>query len=97
MHDINLLRPLIEQEQELAKSRSRTNFYITFTAILILLIAGIIFGSKFYLLHQAKTLEAKKTALENETAEVKGIEESINNFNSIIAQLGSLNENKFLW
>ena len=97
MHDINLLRPLIEQEQETAKSRGRSGFYITFTIILILFITGIIFGAKFYLLYQSKTLDSQKTILGKDTAEVQGIEDNINNFNSTITQLKSLDKNKLVW
>ena len=97
MHDINLLRPLIEQEQETAKSRGRSGFYITFTIILILLIAGVIFGGKFYLSYQSKTLDAQITSLKKDTAEIQGIEDNINNFNSAITQLKGLDKNKLVW
>lgn len=97
MHDINLLRPLIEQEQETAKSRGRLSFYITFTIILLLLIFGLIFGTKFYLIYQAKTLDQEIASLKKDTAEVQGIEDNINNFNSTITKLKSLDKNKLTW
>ncbi|TSC90551.1 MAG: hypothetical protein CEN92_458 [Candidatus Berkelbacteria bacterium Licking1014_96] len=97
MRDINLLRPLIEQEQEVAKSRGRFGFYITFTIILVLFITGLIFGTKFYLLYQAKALNSQKADLEKDTAEVQSIEDNINNFNNTITQLGSLDQNKLAW
>lgn len=97
MHDINLLRPLIEQEQKTARSRGRSGFYITFTLILLLLIFGLIFGAKFYLIYQAKTLDQEIASLKKDTAEVQGIEDNINNFNSVITQLKGLDKNKFVW
>lgn len=97
MHDINLLRPLIEQEEALAKSRGRFSFYITFTLILILLIAALIFGAKFYLSSQTKILDEKISMLERDVIEVKKTEEKINNFNNIITQLEELDKNKISW
>lgn len=97
MHDINLLRPLIEQEQETAKSRGRLSFYITFTIILIIFISGVIFGVKFYFLYQSRALDSQITNLKKDTAEVKSIEDNINNFNNVITQLKELDKNKFVW
>lgn len=97
MHDINLLRPLIEQEKEQAKSKGRFGFYLSFTIILLLLIFGLIFGTKFYLIYQAKTLDQEIAGLKKDTAQVQGIEDNINNFNSTIAKLKGLDKNKLTW
>lgn len=97
MHDINLLRPLIQQDQEKAKSRGRLSFYITFTIILVLLITGVIFGAKFYLLNQGKSLDTQISNAEKDLKEVKEIEDKINAYNSAISQLKSLDKNKKVW
>ena len=73
------------------------SFYITFTVILILLIAVLIFGAKFYLSSQAKILDEKISVLEEDVVEVQKTEEKINNFNNIITQLEGLNKNKISW
>lgn len=97
MQEINLLRPLIEQSQEIAKSRGRYSFYITFTLIVLISITTIILGAKFYLSAQKKSLTAKKASLERDLSEVKQIEDNINDFNNAISQLKSVDKNKALW
>ncbi|MCX6811583.1 MAG: hypothetical protein NT039_02745 [Candidatus Berkelbacteria bacterium] len=97
MHDINLLRPLIEQEQKRAQSKGRYSFYITFTVILIIIIAGAIFGAKFLLVSQSNSLDPQISSLEKDVSEVKSTEDKINNFNNIISQLKNVDKNKFTW
>ena len=97
MNDINLLRPLIEQEQVIAKSRGKNSFYITFTIILLIIISVVIFGAKFLLSNQSKTLDSKISSLERDVGEVKSTEDKINNFNSTIAKLKSLDKTNLNW
>jgi Tfp pilus assembly protein PilN len=97
MNDINLLRPLILQQQEKAQSRGRSSFYITFTIILLLIIAGVIFGTKFYLSSQSKSLDSQISSSERDLSDVKSIEDKINTFNTTITQLKSLDKNKLTW
>lgn len=97
MNDINLLRPLIEQEQAIAKSRGKNSFYITFTIILLIIISVVIFGAKFLLSNQSKTLDSQISSLERDVGEVKSTEDQINNFNSTIAKLKSLNKTNLNW
>jgi|SRR3972149_8400060 len=97
MHDINLLRPLIEQEQEVAKSRGRMSFYITFTIILLLLISSLIFGAKFYLNSESRSLDSKISTLEKEVSEVEKTEEKIKSFNETTNQIKNLDKTKISW
>lgn len=97
MNDINLLRPLIEQEEEKAKSRGHLGFYITLVIIILLIVSGTIFGLKFIFSSQAKSLDSQISALERDVSEVKSTEEKINNFNSTISKLKSLDKNKLSW
>ena len=97
MHDINLLRPLIEQEQEVAKSRGRMSFYITFTIILLLLISSLIFGAKFYLNSESRSLDSKILTLEKEVSEVEKTEEKIKSFNETTNQIKNLDKTKISW
>jgi Tfp pilus assembly protein PilO len=97
MNDINLLRPLQEQEQTVAKSRGKNSFYITFTIILLVVISVVIFGSKFLLSSQSKTLDSQISSLERDVGEVKSTEDKINNFNSTIAKLKSLDKINLNW
>lgn len=97
MHDINLLRPLIEQEQEIAKSRGRSGFYITFTIILLIIITSVIFGARLLLLSQSKSLDSRISSLERDLSDVKSMEDKINNFNNTISKLKSLDKTKLSW
>lgn len=97
MHDINLLRPLIEQQQEKAKARGHMGFYITLFIIILFIVSGMIFGLKFVLSSQAKSLDTQISTLEKDVSEVKSTEEKINTFNSTIAKLKSLDKNKLSW
>ena len=97
MNDINLLRPLLEQEQTVAKSRGKNSFYITFTIILLIIISVVIFGAKFLLSNQSKTLDSQISSLERDVGEVKSTEDKINNFNITIAKLKSLDKTNLNW
>lgn len=97
MNDINLLRPLQEQQQSVAKSRGKNSFYITFTIILLIIISVVIFGAKFLLSSQSKTLDSQISSLERDVGEVKSTEDKINNFNSTIAKLKSLDKINLNW
>jgi Tfp pilus assembly protein PilN len=97
MQDINLLRPQIERQQKVAKTRGRYSFYITFSILAIIIITGIIFSLKFYISRQTKSLDSQIQSLNQEVSEVKNIEDSINNFNSIIAQLKNVDKTKIIW
>jgi Tfp pilus assembly protein PilO len=97
MNDINLLRPLQEQEQSIAKSRGKNSFYITFTIILLIIISVVIFGAKFLLSNQSKTLDSQISSLERDVGEVKSTEDKINNFNITIAKLKSLDKTNLNW
>jgi len=97
MNDINLLRPLQEQEHTVAKTRGKNSFYISITIIILIIISVVIFGAKFFLSSQSQTLDSKISGLEREVAEVKSIEDEINNFNNTISQLKGVDKNKITW
>jgi Tfp pilus assembly protein PilN len=97
MHDINLLRPVIEHEREVAGERARYSFYITFTVILILTVTLAVFGARFSISTQNKSLDSQISSLECDVSEVESTEDNINNFNNTITQLKNLDKNKFTW
>lgn len=97
MNDINLLRPLLEQEQVVAKSRGKNSFYITFTIILLVIISVVIFGAKFILSSQSKTLDSQISSLERDVGEIKSTEDKIKNFNDTITKLKSFDKNNLNW
>lgn len=97
MQDINLLKPVIEQEQAISKSRTRSSLYITLAVILLLVITAVVFGAKFLLASQGKSYDEQISTLTKDTSEVQSTEDKINNFNAAVAQLKNLNTSKLLW
>lgn len=97
MNDINLLRPLIEQEQTVAKSRGKNSFYISFTIILLVIISVVVFGAKLILSSQSKTLDSQISSLERDVGEIKSTEDKIKNFNDTITKLKSFDKNNLNW